>query len=60
MFRLSDVTRRAITKETDLTAFSEAVVKDGMKPLRISAAQHVARCLTTIEEVLAELPPVDL
>ena len=59
MFKLSSATRAAIQRDTDLMAFTEAVVKDGMKPLRISAAQHVARGLTTMEEVLGVLPPVD-
>jgi general secretion pathway protein E len=59
MFKLTQTTRQAITKETDLIVFTDIVVKDGMKPLRISAAQHVARGITTIEEVLGALPPVD-
>ena len=59
MFKLSSTTRAAIQRDTDLMVFTEAVVKDGMKPLRISAAQHVARGLTTMEEVLGVLPPVE-
>ena len=59
MFKLSGTTRAAIQRDTDLMVFTEAVVKDGMKPLRISAAQHVARGLTTMEEVLGVLPPVE-
>ena len=59
MFKLTPASRQAITKDTDLQVFSNVVVKDGMKPLRISAAQHVARGTTTMEEVLGALPPVD-
>ena len=32
---------------------------EGMRPLRVSAATQVARGLTTVEEVLAVLPPED-
>ena len=60
MFKLTPTSRQAITKETDLQVFSSIVVKDGMKPLRISAAQHVARGNTTMEEVLGALPPVEI
>ena len=60
MFKLTPASRQAITKETDLQVFSSVVVKDGMKPLRISAAQHVARGTTTMEEVLGALPPVEI
>ena len=60
MFKLTPTSRQAITKETDLQIFSSIVVKDGMKPLRISAAQHVARGTTTMEEVLSALPPVEI
>jgi len=60
MFKVAAVSRAAIVKDADLTVLYEAAIKDGLKPLRISAAQHVARCTTTIEEVLGVLPPVDL
>jgi general secretion pathway protein E len=59
MFKLTPPTRQALTRETDLTVFAEICVKEGMKPLRISAAQHVARGLTTMEEVLTALPPIE-
>lgn len=59
MFKLNKVTRAAITKEADLTILADAITKEGMKPLRISAAQQVARGMTTMEEVLGALPPVD-
>jgi general secretion pathway protein E len=58
-FKMNGAIRQAITKETDLAVFNDVVVKEGMKPLRISAAQHVARGLTTMEEVLGVLPAVD-
>jgi general secretion pathway protein E len=58
-FTLSAATRAAITRDTDLTSFSDAVLKDGMKPLRISAAQHVARGLTTMAEAMSVLPPIE-
>ncbi len=58
-FTLTPTTRAAITRDTDLTSFSEAVLKDGMKPLRISAAQHVARGFTTMAEAMSVLPPIE-
>jgi general secretion pathway protein E len=57
---LTPPTRQALTRETDLMTFAEICVKEGMKPLRISAAQHVARGLTTMEEVLTVLPPIEV
>ena len=59
IFRLTPSLRAQITQQVDLIKFAEACVKDGMRPLRLSAAAHVARGITTIEEVLHVLPPVD-
>ena len=38
---------------------SPAARKEGMRPLRLSAAMHVARGITTIEEVLGVLPLIE-
>jgi general secretion pathway protein E len=59
MLKLTGDVRKAIVRDADLDSLMAAAVKEGMKPLRISAAQHVARGLTTMEEVITELPPLD-
>ena len=59
MFRVSPSLRAMINPSIELAKFSEAALKEGMRPLRLSAAMHVARGLTTVEEVLGVLPPID-
>jgi general secretion pathway protein E len=59
MFKVSPTLRSMISRNTDLMDFTAAAIKDGMRPLRISAAHHVARGVTTMEEVLGVLPPID-
>jgi general secretion pathway protein E len=59
MFRVSPSLRSMINPNIELAKFSEAALKEGMRPLRLSAAMHVARGLTTVEEVLGVLPPID-
>jgi len=44
----------------DLETLTRQAVKNGMKPLRISGAQKVARGLTTIEEVMRVTPSQDV
>jgi general secretion pathway protein E len=59
MFRISPTLRQMIHPTVELAKFTEAALKEGMRPLRLSAAMHVARGLTTVEEVLGVLPPID-
>ncbi|MEO8670342.1 MAG: GspE/PulE family protein [Tahibacter sp.] len=59
MMRISSKLRQMILADTDLTRFGEAALAEGMRPLRISAAAHVARGVTTIAEVMTVLPPVE-
>jgi len=59
MFRVSPTLRSMIHPSVELAKFSEAALKEGMRPLRLSAATHVARGITTIEEVIGVLPLVD-
>ncbi len=60
MFKISPELRRLIQRDLDLTAFSQAAIREGLRPLRLAAAQHVAAGITTIEEVMGVLPPVDM
>lgn len=46
--------------EADLTTLRRQAYKDGMRPLRLSAAQKVAAGLTTFEEVLKVTPRVEV
>ena len=59
MFRVTPTLRAMINPSIELAKFSEAALKEGMRPLRLSAAMHVAHGLTTVEEVLGVLPLVD-
>jgi general secretion pathway protein E len=59
MLRLSPRLRSLISAQLDLGGFGAAALAEGMRPLRISAADQVARGLTTVQEVLTVLPPID-
>ncbi len=58
MLRLTPAMRRLI-KTGDSQQLRTQAFQDGMQPLRLSAAAHVAAGLTTIEEALTVLPPED-
>jgi general secretion pathway protein E len=60
MLRLSSRLRSVLGAQLDLDAFTAAALKEGLRPLRISAAAQVARGITTVAEVLAVLPPTEL
>ena len=45
-------------KNAELATLREQVMKEGMKPLRISGAMKVAAGVTTIDEVLKVAPPI--
>ena len=59
MLKISPTLRAMIRPDIELSKFTEAALKEGMQPLRLSAAMHVARGTTTIEEVMGVLPPID-
>jgi len=59
MMKLSPRLRGLISAQLDLGRFGHAALAEGMRPLRISAAAQVAAGLTTVQEVLAVLPPMD-
>ncbi|HEY4093220.1 MAG TPA: GspE/PulE family protein [Luteibacter sp.] len=60
MMPLSPRLRAQITAQLDLARFNEMALREGMKPLRISAAAQVAAGLTTVREVMNVLPPTDI
>jgi general secretion pathway protein E len=59
MMKLSRRLRGMISAQLDLSGFGQAALAEGMRPLRISAADQVAAGLTTVQEVLTVLPPID-
>jgi len=59
MMRISPTIRQMILPNVDLVRVSEAALADGMRPLRVSAAAQVARGVTTVQEVIGVLPPID-
>ena len=59
MMRLSPRLRGLISAQLDLGRFGAEALAEGMRPLRISAAEQVACGLTTVQEVLTVLPPID-
>jgi general secretion pathway protein E len=59
MLKLSPRLRGLISAQLDLGRFGGAALAEGMQPLRISAAAQVAKGLTTVQEVLTVLPPIE-
>ncbi|HTV83804.1 MAG TPA: GspE/PulE family protein [Dyella sp.] len=59
MMELTPRLRGLVGAQLDLIQFGEAALADGMRPLRISASDQVARGLTTVQEVLTVIPPVE-
>ncbi len=59
MMPVSPRLRGLISAQLDLGGFGGEALAEGMRPLRISAATQVARGLTTVQEVLAVLPPIE-
>jgi len=59
MMQLSPRLRGLINSQLDLGHFGHAALAEGMRPLRISAAEQVARGLTTVQEVLTVIPPIE-
>jgi general secretion pathway protein E len=59
MMPMTPQLRGMLAANLDLPKFRTAALNDGMRPLRLSAAEQVAKGVTTLEEVLAALPPGD-
>jgi general secretion pathway protein E len=63
LYELMPVTeafRKLVTSAPSLDALRRQGVADGMRPLRLAGALKVAEGLTTIEEVLATTPPMQM
>ncbi|HET7845635.1 MAG TPA: GspE/PulE family protein [Xanthomonadales bacterium] len=59
MMPISPVLRSRIHPSMDLPAFRAAALSEGLRPLRLSAAEQVAKGVTTLEEVLTVLPTTE-
>ena len=59
MMPISQGLRRLVKPEIDLPSLRAAAVAEGLRPLRLSASEMVARGVTTIEEALTVLPPTE-
>ena len=59
MMPVTDALRTVINTGLDLSQFRSVAFVQGMRPLRLSAAAQVALGVTTIEEALSVLPPIE-
>jgi general secretion pathway protein E len=59
MMPMTSRLRGLITPQLDLASLGGAALNSGMQPLRISAAAQVARGVTTVQEALTVLPPIE-
>jgi general secretion pathway protein E len=59
MLRVTPAVRALIQTDMNLAKVTEAAYREGMQPLRMSAAAQIARGVTTIPEVINVLPPTD-
>ncbi|MBP6305391.1 MAG: Flp pilus assembly complex ATPase component TadA [Giesbergeria sp.] len=60
LFELLTVTealKQGITHEPSIDSLRRQAVQDGMRPLRLAGALHVAQGMTTLDEVMASTPP---
>jgi general secretion pathway protein E len=60
LMSVSDAGKGLINSAPSIDAVRKQAVTDGMRPLRLAGALHVASGLTTIEEVLGSTPPMEL
>ena len=54
---MSDAMRGLIARGADLTELRGQAARDGLRSLRVSGAEKIARGLTTVDEVLKAAPP---
>ncbi len=58
MLPISENLRSMIQPNLEMAPFRTAAMAEGLRPLNLSAAEQVARGVTTLEEALSVLPPV--
>ncbi|MBI3222222.1 MAG: type II/IV secretion system protein [Nitrosomonadales bacterium] len=52
--------QRLVVQDADIARIRELALREGMKPLRVSAAAKVAAGITTAEEVIKVVPPLEV
>ncbi len=57
---VSDDLRRIVADGADLSALRTQAARDGLRSLRVSGAEKIAKGVTTIDEVLRAAPPFNL
>lgn len=58
ILRMSETLGNIITEATDLNELRQQAMREGMRTLRLSGAQKIAKGHTTLDEVLRVAPPV--
>jgi general secretion pathway protein E len=51
--------RAQIGPDLDLASFRATAIREGMRPLRVAAAEKVSAGVTTLEETISVLPPAE-
>lgn len=59
MLVMSPALRRMVQPGMDLAPFREQAVREGMQPLRLAGARHVAAGNTTADEIARCTPPAN-
>ena len=59
ILRMSESLGEYITDVADLNQLRQQAMREGMRTLRLSGAQKIAKGVTTLEEVLRVAPPVE-
>ncbi len=54
---MSDAMRTLIARGADLTELRGQAARDGLRSLRVSGAEKIAKGATTVDEVLKAAPP---
>ena len=57
MFTFTPELRELLTDDCDISEMRKQVVKDGLRPLRLSGASKIANGQTTVAEVMRVAPP---
>ncbi len=57
LLTVSEALKQGITHEPSIDSLRRQAVQDGMRPLRLAGALHVAQGMTTLDEVMASTPP---
>jgi general secretion pathway protein E len=60
LLHIGEAFRQQVNATPSLDALRRQAMKDGMRPLRLAGALKVAEGLTTVEEVMATTPPIDM